>query len=78
MPLNLAEFPMRVISDCSAVTSDSMEDLPSADCVPLAYCTASSRTRWSIEWTSSRFPSAVWTIETPSWMFFWAWARPRI
>src|ERR671930_126718 len=29
-------------------------------------------------WTSSRLPSAVCTIETPSWMLRWACARPRI
>ena len=78
MPLNLAEPPMRSISDASWLTSVWIAAWSSLLSVPFLYCTASSRTRWSMEWTSSRFPSAVCTIETPSWMLRFAWARPLI
>ncbi len=48
------------------------------DSVPFLAWTASSRTRWSIEWTSFSEPSAVCTIETASCRLRWAWPRPRI
>jgi len=34
--------------------------------MPLAFCTASSRIRWSMLLTSSSAPSAVCAIEMPS------------
>ena len=78
MPLNTALVPMRVTSADSASTSDWMAPLPAVESEPFLYCTASSRTRCRMLWTSSRLPSAVCTIETPSWMLRCAWARPRI
>ncbi len=69
---------MRSISEASWLTSFWIEVRGVSSIEPFLYCTASSRMRWSIEWTSSRLPSAVWTIETPSWMLRWACAMPRI
>src|SRR3954463_16093062 len=77
-PLNTAALPMRVISADSWSTSDWMAPLPAAESEPLRYCTASSRTRCRMLWTSSRLPSAVCTMDTPSWMLRCAWARPQI
>ena len=62
----------------SWLTSAVIAALSDVDSVPFLYCTASSRTRCSIEWTSFSEPSAVWTSETPSCALRWAWARPRI
>ena len=67
-PLNTAALPMRVISADSWSTSDWMAPLPAAESEPLRYSTASSRTRCRMLWTSSRLPSAVCTMDTPSWM----------
>ena len=72
MPLNCAELPMRVISDASWLASFWIDVRAVSSSEPFLYCTASSRMRCSIEWTSSRLPSAVCTMEAPSWMFFWA------
>src|SRR5919198_1645015 len=69
---------MRSTSEASWLISLWMASLPVCDSEPFLYSTASSRTRWRMEWTSSRLPSAVCTIETPSWMLRWACARPRI
>ena len=78
LPLNFVSVPMAVISSLSAVTSVAMAVLSSVDSVPLSYCTFRSRMRLSIECTSLRAPSAVWTSETPSCALRWAWARPPI
>src|SRR5919201_975656 len=69
---------MRSISEVSASTSLWIAFWPDVESEPFLYCTASSRTRCRMLWTSSRLPSAVCTIETPSWMLRWACARPRI
>src|SRR5262245_9407336 len=78
MPLNDAALPMRSISDASWLTSLWIAALPVSDSEPFLYWTASSRTRCRMLWTSSRLPSAVCTIDTPSWMLRCAWARPLI
>ena len=78
LPLNSAEVPMRSISAASALTSVWIDACALVDIVPFLYWTASSRTRCSIEWTSSRFASAVWTSEMPSSVLRWPWARPLI
>ena len=38
---------------------------------------ASSRTRWRMPCTSPRAPSAVWSMEMPSWAFRWPCRMPR-
>ena len=54
MPLNSAAAPMRSISEASWLTSVWMAACAEALSEPFLYWTASSRTRCSIEWTSSR------------------------
>ena len=78
MPLNSALEPMRSISDASWLTSVwiALRSLSLSE--PFLNWTASSRTRWSIEWTSSSEPSAVCTIEMPSWALRFAWSTPLI
>ena len=76
-PLNLVFAAMSPMAAWSSVTSASMLAWESASLVPFAYWTASSRIRWSMLWTSVSAPSAVWTIEMPSWAFRPAWLRPR-
>jgi len=66
MPLNAAETPRRSISEASWLTSLCSAAWFCGESVPFLYCTASSRTRWSIECTSESVPSAVCTIETAS------------
>ncbi len=78
MPLNWALEPIRSTSEPSMFTSDWIAALSFADSEPFLYCTASSRTRCSIEWTSCRLPSAVCTSEMASWELRWAWSRPPI
>src|SRR5690242_21318980 len=46
-------FRFRSISEASWLISDWMAVRSVVDSVPLRYSTASSRTRWSIEWTRS-------------------------
>src|SRR5262249_11341967 len=67
---------MRAISSQSCATSLVMAALSEADRVPLLYWTARSRTRCSIDCTSLIDPSAVWTSETASCAFRWAWSSP--
>src|SRR3954468_23504694 len=55
-----------------------MAALSDVESVPFWNCTASSRTRWSIECTSFSEPSAVCTRLTASCELRWACARPRI
>jgi len=76
--LKLVWAAMRWISPPSCVTSFWIALLSAGERVPLSYCTASSRTRWSIECTSLIAPSAVATSEIASWPLRWAWARPPI
>ena len=59
---------MRSISDESWLTSFWIEVRALLSSEPFLYWTASSRMRCSMEWTSSRLPSAVCTMDTPSWM----------
>ncbi len=68
---------MRSISDrsCSISFCAAWRAAESDDAV-LAAWTMRSRTRLSIEWTSFRAPSAVWTTLTPSWALRVAWRRP--
>ena len=78
MPLNAVLARMSVISVASCLASATIAALSSVLRVPLLYCTFRSRTRWSIECTSLRAPSAVWTSEMPSCALRCAWARPPI
>ena len=71
-PLNTAALPMRVISADSCVDLGLDGALAGGRERAVRYCTASSRMRCRMLWTSSRLPSAVCTIETPSWMLRWA------
>ena len=74
--MNVVAPAIRLISARRAVIS-VLTDAASVELrVLFAASTASSRMRWSMEWTSVSAPSAVWTIETPSWAFRWAWLRP--
>jgi hypothetical protein len=72
MPLNLVWLEMSLISVASWPISVAMASLSSWLRVPFENCTLRSRTRWSIEVTSLREPSAVWTSETPSFELRWA------
>ena len=67
-------------NDKTSISSEVAEiaSLSSELLVPLLNCTFRSRTRCSIECTSVRAPSAVWTSETPSCTLRCAWARPPI
>jgi hypothetical protein len=78
LPLNSVCVPMAVISVVSAVISEEMAALSSVFRVPPSCCTFSSRMRPSIECTSERAPSAVWTSEMPSWALRCDCARPPI
>ncbi len=66
MPLNVVLLPIVEISAQSCATSDEIDDLSLVDSVPLLYCTARSRTRWSMACTSAIAPSAVCTSEMAS------------
>jgi hypothetical protein len=72
LSLNFVWTEMSLISAVSAVISLLMAALSSVFRVPLENCTLSSRTRLSIECTSVRAPSAVWTSEMPSCALRWA------
>jgi hypothetical protein len=78
MLLNTALEPMRSTSEASMLISDWIALRSSVESVPFLYCTASSRTRWSIECTSCSEPSAVCTSDTASCALRWACARPAI
>ena len=66
MPLNSESVPIRSISDARWLISDWIADRSSVDIEPFLNCTASSRTRWSMLWTSTSEASAVCTIDTAS------------
>src|SRR5919204_2305208 len=78
MPLKSASRPMRSTSDASWLTSDWIATLSVVESVPFEYSTASSRTRWSMAWTSLSEPSAVCVSEIASDALRWAWSRPLI
>ena len=78
MPLNWALDPIRSTSEASMLISDWIAALSVVDSEPFLYCTARSRTRCSMEWTSCSEPSAVCTSEMASCAFRWAWSRPPI
>ncbi len=66
IPLKFVLFEMRVSSSVSCVTSVWMSVRESALFESFAACTARSRMRWRIEWTSVSAPSAVCTTLMPS------------
>jgi hypothetical protein len=76
--LNSAESRIRVSSAVSCAISEVIFDWSVVESVPLACCTASSRTRPRIACISDSEPSAVCTRETPSWALRAACAVPRI
>ncbi|MEZ5223222.1 MAG: hypothetical protein R2713_09995 [Ilumatobacteraceae bacterium] len=76
---NFVVLEIRVISVLSAVISAWAAERAAESLAPvLADCTARSRMRFSMVWTSFSAPSAVWTTEMPSWALRVAWRRPLV
>src|SRR2546423_8033728 len=72
----LVLLAMRSISDRAEVTSASAAARDSVSCVPLADCTARSRTRCKSDVVSFRAPSAVCSMLMPSCAFCMATLKP--
>ncbi len=77
-PLKVVCCAIREISAVRCCTSASSAARSEALLVALADCTASSRMRCRLLFSSASAPSAVWASEMPSLALRIAWFRPRI